>query len=124
MAFTTGVFPVHENKFEIKVGEEYKEIADLEGFSITFDGTVEEWYSMENGGWASALKTGMKWSISLKGKRTVGDDRNDAIAGKKFASSLKGGFGALLGFIFGVALKLAYCATCAGWCIASVVGKG
>ena len=85
MAFTTGVFPVHENKFEIKVGEEYKEIADLEGFSITFDGTVEEWYAMENGGWASALKTGMKWGISLKGKRNVGDAGNDAIAAKKFA---------------------------------------
>ena len=40
---------------------------------------------MENGGWASALKTGMKWSISLKGKRNVGDAGNDAIAAKKFA---------------------------------------
>ncbi len=54
----------------------------------------------------------------------IGAVMGELIAGKKFASSLKGGFGALLGFIFGVALKLAYCATCAGWCIASVVGKG
>ena len=45
----------------------------------------------------------------------------ELIAGKKLGSSLKGGFGALLGFIFGVALKLAYCATCAGWCIITVV---
>ena len=45
----------------------------------------------------------------------------ELIAGKKFASSLKGGFGALLGFIFGVALKLAYCATCAGWFVAMLI---
>ena len=45
----------------------------------------------------------------------------ELIAGKKFASSLKGGFGALLGFIFGVALKLAYCACCAGWCVALLI---
>ena len=47
----------------------------------------------------------------------------ELIAGKKFASSLKGGFGALLGFIFGVALKLAYCAACTGWCIVTIVAK-
>ena len=83
MSIPSGVFPVHNNKFEVKVGSEWKEIANLEGFSVTFDGTVEEWYAMENEGWASALKTGMKWSISLKGKRTVGDAGNDYIAEKK-----------------------------------------
>ena len=41
----------------------------------------------------------------------------ELIAGKKFSSSLKGGFGAFLGFIFGVALKLAYCACCVGWLV-------
>ncbi len=50
----------------------------------------------------------------------VGAVIGELIAGKKFGSSLKGGFGALLGFIFGVALKLAYCATCAGWCVFQV----
>ena len=54
----------------------------------------------------------------------VGAVVGELIAGKKFGSSLKGGFGALLGFIFGVALKLAYCATCAGWCIATIVANG
>ena len=44
----------------------------------------------------------------------------ELIAGKKFSSSLKGGFGALLGFIFGVALKLAYCACCVGWFVVSL----
>lgn len=45
----------------------------------------------------------------------------ELIAGKKIAASLKGGFGALLGFIFGVALKLAYCALCVVWCAMSMV---
>ena len=44
----------------------------------------------------------------------------ELIAGKKFSSSLKGGFGAFLGFIFGVALKLAYCACCVGWFVDSL----
>ena len=44
----------------------------------------------------------------------------ELIAGKKFSSSLKGGFGALLGFIFGVALKLAYCACCVGWFVVAL----
>ena len=44
----------------------------------------------------------------------------ELIAGKKFSSSLKGGFGALLGFIFGVALKLVYCACCVGWFVVSL----
>ena len=39
------------------------------------------------------------------------------IAGKRVGASLKGGFGALLGFLFGVALKIAYCATCLAWCM-------
>ena len=51
----------------------------------------------------------------------VGAVLGEMIAGKKLGPSLKGGFGALLGFIFGVALKLTYCATCAGWCIATVI---
>ena len=44
----------------------------------------------------------------------------ELIAGKKCSSSLKGGFGAFLGFIFGVALKLAYCACCVGWFVVAL----
>ena len=40
-------------------------------------------------------------------------------AGKGIASSMRGGFGAFIGFVFGVLLKIAYCAACAGWCIAA-----
>ena len=41
--------------------------------------------------------------------------------GKDVASSLRSGFGALLGFLFGVVLKLTYCAACAGWCVLSII---
>ena len=50
----------------------------------------------------------------------VGAVVGELIAGKELSSSLKGGFGALLGFIFGVALKLAYCACCVGWFVDSL----
>ncbi len=51
----------------------------------------------------------------------IGAVIGEMIAGKKLAASLKGGFGALLGFLFGITLKLAYCATCAGWCVVEVL---
>ena len=41
----------------------------------------------------------------------------ELVSGKHLGASMRGGFGALLGFLFGVTLKLAYCATCAGWCV-------
>ena len=34
-----------------------------------------------------------------------------------------GPIGALLGFLFGITLKLAYCATCAGWCAVEVLRR-
>ena len=52
---TSGVFPVHNNKFEVRTGDDtWSEIANLEGFTFN-------------------------------GKRTVGDAGNDYIAGKRFA---------------------------------------
>lgn len=83
--FKSGVFPVHNNKFEVETGDnEWSEIANLEEFQVTINGVVETWQAMENGGWESALKTGASWSINLKGKRTVGDKGNDFIADKTF----------------------------------------
>ena len=54
---------------------------DLENFSPSIDGTVEEWYAMDAGGWAKSAMTGKKLSFSFKGKRSVGDVGNDYIAG-------------------------------------------
>ena len=53
----------------------------------------------------------------------IGAVLGEVIAGKNFVASLKGGFGALLGFLFGITLKLAYCATCAGWCVVEVLRR-
>lgn len=39
----------------------------------------------------------------------------EAVSGKKFREAFKGGFGAFVGFVFGVLLKFVYCGVCAGW---------
>ena len=88
MAETAGkVYPVHNNifKFGTKGQESQDENmampSDLENFSPSIDGTVEEWYAMDAAGWAKAAMTGKKLSFSFKGKRSVGDVGNDYIAG-------------------------------------------
>ena len=86
MAFS-GVFPVYNLVF--KIGKKGKAstapadmvpIADMETFSISIDGTVEEWTPMTTNGWARALMTGKKFTIGLNGKRNVGDPGNDYVA--------------------------------------------
>ena len=47
----------------------------------------------------------------------VGAVLGEIIAGRNFSESMRGGFGAFLGFLSGVLLKVAYCAVCTGWCI-------
>lgn len=85
MAFS-GVFPVYNLTFKIgtkgksSTEEDMAEIADLESFGISIDGGVEDWTPMTTAGWARALMTGKKFSIDMKGKRTVGDKGNDYIA--------------------------------------------
>lgn len=83
----SGVFPVYNLDF--KIGTKGKEstapgdmavIADLETFGISIDGNVENWTPMNTAGWARALMTGKSFSISLNGKRNVGDPGNDYIA--------------------------------------------
>lgn len=81
------VYPVHTNKFKFGTkGLESEEAdmimpKDLENFSPSIDGNVEEWYAMDAEGWAKAAMTGKKLSFSFKGKRSVGDPGNDYIAG-------------------------------------------
>ncbi|MBU3205572.1 hypothetical protein KPL33_01085 [Clostridium algidicarnis] len=94
MAFT-GVFPVYNLKFKIgtkgkasALPADMKEIADLESFGISIDGKVEEWTSMTTAGWTRALMTGKAFSISLKGKRNVGDPGNDYIAATAWKDGL------------------------------------
>lgn len=88
MAGKTGVvYPVHNNIFKFGTSglesttDQMVMPKDLETFSVTIDGTVEEWYAMDAEGWVKALMTGKKLGISFSGKRSVGDAGNDYIAG-------------------------------------------
>ena len=81
------VHPIHKNIFKFgtngleSTSMEMHMPADLENFSPSIDGTVEEWFAMDAEGWAKAAMTGKKLSFAFKGKRSVGDVGNDYIAG-------------------------------------------
>lgn len=82
---TSGVYPCYENQFQINTGasgstEAMKNIADTESFSVSFDNGVEEWTPFETEGWVRRLMTAKSVTISVKGKRNVGDAGNDAVA--------------------------------------------
>lgn len=90
---SSGVYPVYEHQFQISTtgrpatGEgTFAEIADMETFSVSFDDNVEEWTPMTTEGWVRRLKTGKGITISLNGKRHIGDAGNDYIAGLAFKS--------------------------------------
>lgn len=89
---TSGVYPVFENEFKIgtkgraSTTEEMKTIADLENFSVALDNNIQEWTPMTTQGWVRRLQTGKGFSITLSGKRNVGDDGNDYVAGLMFKS--------------------------------------
>ena len=87
---TSGVFPVNSNQFEINIGtteeENWVTIAELEEVTVSIDNNTETWKSFANGGWESALVTGKSAKIDIKGKRCVGDEGNDFIAGKLLAN--------------------------------------
>lgn len=82
----TGVFPVFNNKFKISStgrgeGEESMVIVkEMETFSVSMDGNVEEWTPLDEEGWIRRLMTGKGFTISLSGKRYVGDPGNDYVA--------------------------------------------
>lgn len=91
---TTGVYPVYNTKFKIgtkgkaSTDEDMATIADMETFSMSIDGTTEKWTPMTTDGWQRALMTGKAFSISLKGKRNIGDKGNDYVAGTTFKDGL------------------------------------
>ena len=89
---SSGVYPVYENQFKINKNgrttgtDNMVTIADMESFSVSFDDNVEEWTPMTTEGWVRRLKTGKGITISLNGKRNVGDAGNDYIAGLAWKS--------------------------------------
>ena len=84
MATTTGVFPCYENQFKVKVNNDFVSIADCETFEVSFDNGVEEWTPFESEGWVRRLMTAKGVTISVSGKRNVGDAGNNFIAGLAF----------------------------------------
>lgn len=92
MSVSSGVYPVYEHQFQIKTGTGtgssavYSDIADMESFSVSFDDNVEEWTPFTTEGWKRRMKTGKGISISINGKRNVGDTGNDYVADMAFKS--------------------------------------
>jgi hypothetical protein len=82
----TGVFPVHNNLFKVNTAGRGSAaatmvaIADLTTFKVAVEGKNEEWYPLDQEGWARNAVTGKKMSISFSGKRNYGDAGNDYIA--------------------------------------------
>ena len=88
-----GVFPVNEMDFRIDKSSEtsrsvnpsdddYVTIADMESASISVDTGVETWNPLEAKGWQRALATAKAITISMSGKRNIGDPGNDYVASK------------------------------------------
>lgn len=88
MSVSTGVFPCYENQFAVDISTtstpSWKTIADCETFEVSFDNGVEEWTPFESEGWVRRLMTAKSVTITVSGKRNVGDDGNDFIAGLAF----------------------------------------
>lgn len=87
MAKTTGVFPVYENQFQVgETKQNSTAIADIESFAVAFTNGVEMWTPFDSNGWQRALMTAKAVSITVTGKRNVGDTGNDFVAEKAFAN--------------------------------------
>lgn len=90
-----GVYPVFNIGFKIGINgrnsteEDMKIIKDMETFSPSIDGNVEEWTPMDTEGWIRRLMTGKGFTITLNGKRHVGDPGNDYIAETAWKSGLE-----------------------------------
>ncbi len=79
----TGVVPCYVGMF--KVGEDKTSsttISHMESCSISFDNGVEEWYAYGEEGWVNRLMTAKAVTVSVKGKRDIGDAGNDFVADK------------------------------------------
>lgn len=81
----SGVYPCYKNQFAIgKDKETSVAIADMETFSVSFDNGIEEWHPFDTEGWVRRLLTAKGVTISVNGKRNVGDEGNDFVAGLTF----------------------------------------
>ena len=86
MTIESGVYPCFENEFKVNTAaagaaKNYVVIADTETFSVSIDNGVEEWHPFEQKGWVRRLMTAKSITITVNGKRNVGDPGNDHVAG-------------------------------------------
>ena len=94
MSFT-GVFPVYKLEFKVgKLGresttEDFVAVADMETFSLAIDGVVQDWTPMNTDGWVRRLMTGKGFTVSLNGKRHIGDEGNDYVADMAWKDGLE-----------------------------------
>ncbi len=83
----TGVYPCYENQFQVGASKEaLNNIADMENFSVSIDNEIQEWKPYDQEGWTRRLMTGKSVTITVSGKRNVGDAGNDYIAGLAFVN--------------------------------------
>lgn len=81
-----GVFPVYNMTFKIgskgltSAEADMVSVKDMESFSIAMENGTENWTPLDGAGWARSLMTAKKMTISLKGKRCIGDAGNDYVA--------------------------------------------
>ena len=62
------------------------QIAEMESFSVSIDGGVEEWKPMEGRGWTNRMTTAKSLTISLAGKLCPSHPGNAYIAGLAWKS--------------------------------------
>jgi len=80
------VYEVWRNSFKIgtagtsSTDDDFVTIADIESFSVSFDNGVEEWTPFDTEGWTRRLMTAKSITISVSGKRNLGDKGNDYLA--------------------------------------------
>lgn len=90
----TGVYPVYNIGFKIgtkglaSVVTDMETIADMESFSIKMAGKAETWIPMTTQGWERNLMTSKGFTITLKGKRNVGDPGNNYVASVAWQAGL------------------------------------
>lgn len=83
----SGVYPCYENQFQVGAAKESAtSIADMETFSVTFNNGIEKWTPMDQEGWERGLMTAKSVTISVSGKRNVGDTGNDYVASKMMSN--------------------------------------
>lgn len=83
----TGVYPCYKNQFQVGASKDaLNNIADMENFSISIDNEIQEWKPYDQEGWTRRLLTGKSVTITVSGKRNVGDTGNDFIAGLAFVN--------------------------------------